>query len=221
MRAERTTTTLRPATRRSSGATGATRLSWRDEARCRAKPVEWFVSAGSGRPAKDNPGLDLCVACPVTSRCLDAALVKPEWSLGLWAGTSVAERADMARAMRKVIARGTDVRSEPFFVQFADDPGIVSDVAVAVEAPTHLAAVLAARAELAVVAAVALATRHSPEVSATLAARADLPEWLRVTALADTAVRRHGEADLAEEDEERWLVCEEPAGLLLEEVEAG
>jgi len=213
MRADQTTTTLRPV--------GATRPSWRDEARCRAKPVEWFVSAGSGRPAKDNPGLDLCVACPVTSRCLDAALVKPEWSLGIWAGTTVAERAEMAKAMRKVIARGTDLRSEPFFIQFADDPGIVRDVAVATEAPARLAAVLAARAELPVVAAVALAARHSPEVSATLARHGDLPEWLRVTALGGTAVRRHVDGQLGE-DEERRLLCEEPAGLLLDEVdEAG
>jgi hypothetical protein len=198
------------------------RPSWREQARCRGKPVEWFVSAGSGRPAKDTPGLDLCVACPVTSRCLDAAMVKPEWSLGLWAGTTATERSEMARSMRKVIARGTDVRSEAFFIQFADDPGIVRDVAVAVEAPARPAAVLAARAELPVVAAVALAARHSPEISATLARRDDLPEWLRRRALAGMPARRCADAGLADEDDERWLVCEEPAGLLLDEAdEAG
>jgi endonuclease V-like protein UPF0215 family len=43
---------------------------------------------------------------------------------------------------------------------------------------------LAARAELPVIAAVALGARHVAGISTTLAIRDDLPEWLRVAALA-------------------------------------
>jgi hypothetical protein len=45
--------------------------------------------------------------------------------------------------------------------------------------------------------------------------------WLRRAALGDAAAGRCAGADLVEEDEERWFLTEKPAGLLLEEVEAG
>jgi hypothetical protein len=54
------------------------------------------------------------------------------------------ERADIAKSMRDVIACRTDIRSEAFFVQFEDDERITRDVDEAVEAPAHIAVVLAA-----------------------------------------------------------------------------
>jgi hypothetical protein len=108
-------------------------------------------------------------------------------------GPIVPGRAAIAREMRKVIEDGTDLRTAAFWSRFCDDPAIHRDVTVAVEAPDHLAAMLATRAELSVVAATALLARHDEAIAETIASRADLTKWL-----CDTAVRiagpTHGDA---------------------------
>ena len=152
---------------------------WRTEALCRGKPPAWFIASGSGRVRTTNPALELCVHCSVTERCLDEALAKPQWSLGIWAGTMPRERADIAKSMRDVIACRTDIRSEAFFVQFEEDECITRDVDEAVQAPAHIAVVLATRCELSVVAAVALTARHDKRIAARIAAKCDQPVWLR------------------------------------------
>ncbi len=89
------------------------------------------------------------------------------------------ERAGIAKSMRDVIACRTDIRNEAFFVQFEEDERITRDVDEAVEAPAHIAVVLATRCELSVVAAVALTARHDKRIASRIAARCDQPMWLR------------------------------------------
>ena len=159
---------------------------WQDEAACKGQDPDVWIGPPEGW-ADTKARKAICVTCPVTARCLGAALAKPRWSLGIWGGTSGSERSAMARAMRQVVACRTDVRTTAVWSRFCGDEAIVSDVAVATEAPAHLAAVLAARAELSVVAAVALLARGDEFVAETIASRADQPKWLT-----DAAVRIAG-----------------------------
>ncbi|MHB8288954.1 MAG: hypothetical protein ACYDEY_06905 [Acidimicrobiales bacterium] len=69
--------------------------------------------------------------------------------------------------------------NKAFFVQFEDDECITRDVDEAVEAPVHIAVVLATRCELSVVAAVALTARHDKRIASRIARRCDQPVWLR------------------------------------------
>jgi len=159
---------------------------WQDEAACKGQDPDVWIGPPEGW-ADTKARKATCVTCPVTARCLGAALAKPRWSLGVWGGTSGIERAAMAKVMRTVIAASTDVRTTAMWSRFCGDGPIVSDVAVATEAPAHLAAVLAARAELSVVAAVALLARGDEVIAETITSRADQPKWLT-----DVAVRIAG-----------------------------
>ena len=66
--------------------------SWRDRAACAGTPVEnWFLEAGQ------IPGVlrRICAGCPVQRECLRYAL--RNHVLGIWAGTSAADRAALRR----------------------------------------------------------------------------------------------------------------------------
>jgi WhiB family redox-sensing transcriptional regulator len=168
---------------------------WQDAAACKGQDPDVWIGPPEGW-ADTKARKAICATCPVVATCLDTALAKPRWSLGVWGGTSGSERSAMARAMRQVVACGTDVRTTAMWSRFCGDEAIVSDVAVATEAPPHLAAVLAARAELSVVVAVALLARSDEFVAETVTSRRDQPKWLTDMA-SQIAGQAHGEAKRA------------------------
>ncbi|MHB8290687.1 MAG: WhiB family transcriptional regulator [Acidimicrobiales bacterium] len=149
-----------------------------DQALCAGSDTNDWVSSAPGNTQRVRARKAICATCPVTARCLDSALAKPEWSLGIWAGTSVNERAGIARAMRAVIASGKDIRDDVIWDRFNADAGLTRDVETAVEAPEQLAGLLGSRHKLSVVAAAALLARHDEGIATRIAARCDQPEWL-------------------------------------------
>jgi WhiB family transcriptional regulator, redox-sensing transcriptional regulator len=78
------------------GARPAPRGDWLDDAACRAPDVDpsWFHS-------EDPQGIDrlrainVCVACPVRSECLQHA-IKVDERYGIWGGLTATERMQLA-----------------------------------------------------------------------------------------------------------------------------
>lgn len=70
------------------------RPAWHAEAACRGKGTDLFFP-NAGQPATHAKAI--CATCPVTEECLEAALVDP-LTVGVWAGKSPAERAQVRKA---------------------------------------------------------------------------------------------------------------------------
>lgn len=69
-------------------------LPWRKDALCPQFPAWWWFpdKGGSGREARE-----VCAQCPVREACLEEALSDPTLD-GIWAGTTVKERARLRKA---------------------------------------------------------------------------------------------------------------------------
>lgn len=67
-------------------------LDWRTGALCAQTDLDLFFPEKGGQAA---PAKRLCAACPVREACLAVALEHRE--LGVWGGTTEAERARMRR----------------------------------------------------------------------------------------------------------------------------
>ena len=65
---------------------------WQLETACRGLGTEGFIIKNGGRHNRA-----LCGDCPVRQECLEAALANAEL-VGLWGGTTDAERREMRRA---------------------------------------------------------------------------------------------------------------------------
>jgi len=157
--------------------------TWRNAARCRGAPGTWFVPEAEGHPIGRAQALALCRDCPVRPACLNDALVVPEWSLGVWAGTTEDERTAVRRALRAVITGGTDVRRSAVWERFAGDDELARAVARAVDAtPAGALAIARSRAALAVIEAVALVARGDPAIAEAIAGRTDVARWVRIEA---------------------------------------
>lgn len=81
--------------------------AWADRGACRGYPTEWWYPGGalmSHRPAwlqKEDMAVAkrICLElCPVRAECLVHAIKYRE--IGIWAGTSDAERRDVRRRLR-------------------------------------------------------------------------------------------------------------------------
>jgi WhiB family redox-sensing transcriptional regulator len=74
------------------------RPEWQRRAACRGEGTESFVRGpGAGTYAKAKA---FCLDCPVRAECLDTAVADSEL-VGMWGGTTAAERREM-RAARGV-----------------------------------------------------------------------------------------------------------------------
>jgi len=70
------------------------RPSWHQDAACRGRGPAEFV-----RPKGTFDGVrELCEGCPVRQDCLEVALADSDL-MGLWGGTTDAERREMRRAV--------------------------------------------------------------------------------------------------------------------------
>jgi WhiB family redox-sensing transcriptional regulator len=74
--------------------------AWMFHARCRGiNPAEFFPSDGTGVETAQR----VCAACPVTSECLEYALLN-RIEHGVWGGASERERRRILRRRRDVAA---------------------------------------------------------------------------------------------------------------------
>jgi len=111
----------------------------------------------------------------------------PEWSLGVWAGTTEDERTAVRRALRAVMTGGADVRRSAVWECFAGDDELARAVDVT---PAGALAIARSRAALAVIEAVALVVieavalvaRGDPLIAEAIAGRTDVARWVRVEA---------------------------------------
>jgi WhiB family redox-sensing transcriptional regulator len=71
---------------------------WRDSAACRAVDPDLFFPIGNTGPAllQIHEAKRICHSCPVRDECLRWALDTGQ-SIGVWGGTSEAERRALAR----------------------------------------------------------------------------------------------------------------------------
>ena len=75
--------------------------AWMFHARCRGiSPAEFFPSDGTGVETAQR----VCAACPVTSECLEYALLN-RIEHGVWGGASERERRRILRRRRDVAAQ--------------------------------------------------------------------------------------------------------------------
>jgi WhiB family transcriptional regulator, redox-sensing transcriptional regulator len=73
------------------------RTGWMTLAACRGESCEVFFPENH-RDA--SPAKAVCARCPVTDACLEYALADPT-TVGIWAGTTVADRVRIRRARRR------------------------------------------------------------------------------------------------------------------------
>lgn len=76
---------------------------WWSDAACGRSDTSIFFGSGN-RPSNVTRARELCRSCPVLKDCLNHALTHPE-EYGVWAGTSVLDRA----SMREQMANGDDI----------------------------------------------------------------------------------------------------------------
>jgi len=76
--------------------------AWMFHARCRGiNPAEFFPSDGTGVETAQR----VCAACPVTSECLEYALLN-RIEHGVWGGASERERRRILRRRRDIATQG-------------------------------------------------------------------------------------------------------------------
>ena len=83
---------------------------WADSGACRGKPTIWWYPGVVRRGDEVTPveratavwAKGICAGCPVRRPCLDHAVRHRE--IGIWAGTTEAERKDMRRRRRRGVA---------------------------------------------------------------------------------------------------------------------
>ena len=68
-------------------------ISWYDEAACRGMDVELFYAE---EPGQTSRALQVCAACPVRTRCHEAAMTERE-AYGVWGGTPEQQRRRIFR----------------------------------------------------------------------------------------------------------------------------
>lgn len=76
--------------------------AWQDSANCRGEDLNLFFGTeferGPEKDAREREAKLVCMACPVTRECLDAALRSAQQH-GVWAGMTAAERAAKRRSI--------------------------------------------------------------------------------------------------------------------------
>jgi WhiB family redox-sensing transcriptional regulator len=72
--------------------------NWRESAACRTVDPDLFFPIGTTGPAilQINEAKAVCQSCPVRDECLEWALETGQ-SIGVWGGTSEAERRSLLR----------------------------------------------------------------------------------------------------------------------------
>ncbi|MCT9007145.1 WhiB family transcriptional regulator [Streptomyces rhizosphaerihabitans] len=83
--------------------------NWRDSAACRTVDPDLFFPIGSTGPAllQIQEAKAVCAGCPVRDECLRWALDTGQ-SVGVWGGTSEAERRALARRRSRSRSRSQD-----------------------------------------------------------------------------------------------------------------
>lgn len=80
----------------------ANRYGWWPRAACRAAdPDLFFPISRTGRDGQERRAKQVCGSCPVRTECLAYAMAAGPVLLGIWGGTSEAERAGLRRAQRR------------------------------------------------------------------------------------------------------------------------
>jgi WhiB family redox-sensing transcriptional regulator len=72
------------------------RPTWQREAACRGRPSRWWFNERGGLELE--LARRLCAGCPVRSPCLAYALEVDDNLVGVWAGTTTADRDRMREA---------------------------------------------------------------------------------------------------------------------------
>lgn len=77
-------------------------MDWRIRAVCRDEDPELFhpLTESSVYAAQIAEAKAVCTRCPVVAQCLAEALRKPSVTLGIWGGTTKAERDEIVRRDR-------------------------------------------------------------------------------------------------------------------------
>jgi WhiB family redox-sensing transcriptional regulator len=76
---------------------------WMRSAACLDHEPEVFFPPGPGAMDQIDEAKAVCRACPVVTDCLRVALTDPTL-VGVWGGTSEAERAELIRSRRRASA---------------------------------------------------------------------------------------------------------------------
>lgn len=153
--------------------------TWRTTAACRGEALEEYVPIRPGNQRGRGTSLQRCKTCPVKARCLIEALEIPEWSLGVWGGTTVAARIRCQAELRDLVRRRGDVRASALWGHIAESAVVTADVIEAIEAtPARALAIAAGRTTPSVIVAVALLARGEEAVTETLVRRRDVAGWV-------------------------------------------
>ena len=78
-----------------------TEPNWREQAACRHAAPELFFPAGTTGPAfaEIEAAKKVCAVCPVSSQCLEFALLTRQ-EFGIWGGTTEDERRLLLKVVR-------------------------------------------------------------------------------------------------------------------------
>ncbi len=87
--------------------------TWRADSECRRQPTRWWFNGDHRETALAK---SICSGCVVQGPCLQFALTRPDM-FGIWAATTVNERAAIRRAAR---AESEDVPASRFELSVAD-----------------------------------------------------------------------------------------------------
>jgi WhiB family redox-sensing transcriptional regulator len=80
----------------------ANRYGWWPRAACQAAdPDLFFPISRAGNDGQEECAKQVCGRCPVKTDCLAYALAAGPGLLGIWGGTSEADRAELRRAKRR------------------------------------------------------------------------------------------------------------------------
>jgi WhiB family redox-sensing transcriptional regulator len=84
-------------------------MEWQSQGSCKGKPLDWFFFKNLETEQVYPQVKELCAGCPVRHDCLKDAIETR--SVGIWAGTTTADRRNPLRQRRELKAQMTDCGS--------------------------------------------------------------------------------------------------------------